>query len=204
VTSPAEGDDWIVLMRSGERLDPHALAWMAEAAAPQAPALLYWDEDRITSSHDLGGIVERHHDPVLRCRFDADSMLELNVIGTSFAARRRHLDAALALLVQHPAEGSRHPLAPALRERLVWALHRQGSCLHLPHVLLSRADQAADRATPAPPGYSPRAASRIRWPRCCRAPGSTGPGACPTRSPRAWASRCCAGDRSAPTPCSAC
>jgi GT2 family glycosyltransferase len=129
-------DAWVVLLQAGELLDNLALAWIAEAArAGCRPGWAYWDEDRL--EHRTGRAprrLPRHHSPILRCAFDPDAMLELNVAGTSFAARVGTLDEALSLLEAD------HPLATPERERLVWALHRLAPSQHIAQALLTRSD----------------------------------------------------------------
>ncbi|HJV71254.1 MAG TPA: glycosyltransferase family 2 protein [Ideonella sp.] len=137
-------DAWLLLLQAGELLDAHALAWLAQAAAQvPAPCLVYWDEDRVEHrGKALPQRQARHVDPILRSAFDADAMLELNVVGTSFAARAAAVADALAALARHPRDGI-HPLARDERERLVWALHGLGRLSHVPHFLLTRSEQTA-------------------------------------------------------------
>jgi GT2 family glycosyltransferase len=164
---------WTLLLRAGELLDPHALAWLLGAAqpeanpaqpeaTPQAPVALYWDEDRL--EHRTGQAphrAPRHVAPVLRAAFDADALLELNVLGTSFAVQAQALQAATHLLAAHPqmpeppapddanqpalvAQSPLHPLSLPERERLAWALHAQGPLHHVPQWLLTRTHEALD------------------------------------------------------------
>jgi GT2 family glycosyltransferase len=129
-------DAWVVLLQAGERLDPLALAWIAEAArSARQPGWAYWDEDRL--EHRTGrspSRLPRHHSPILRCAFDPDAMLELNIAGTSFAVCADTLDEALSRL------DAAQPLAAAERERLVWALHGQAPSQHIAQFLLTRSD----------------------------------------------------------------
>lgn len=189
----AAGDrhHWIVLMQAGECLDGQALAWMAEAAATSTAAALYWDEDCLFD--DADGVAAppalqprpRHGAPILRTAFDADSMLELNVVGTSFAARADHLGAAIGLLASSPAAGDAaeplaHPLAPAGRERLAWALLRCGDWCHLPQPLLSRTRHAGALAgSPA----------RATWSDPRRLVAQAAPQALQGLLPKAWQSQ---------------
>ncbi|MDZ7812089.1 MAG: glycosyltransferase [Ideonella sp.] len=168
---------WTLLLRAGELLDPHALAWLLaetqaqqpptepDAAAPTttAPVALYWDEDRL--EHRTGHAphrAPRHVAPVLRAPFCPDALLELNVLGTSFAVQAQALLAATHLLAAHPltpvspeqppvrpelVEGPAthlHPLCLQERERLAWALHAQGPLHHVPQWLLTRTHEALD------------------------------------------------------------
>lgn len=159
---------WAVLLRAGELLDPHALAWLLAEAQPNStgagPIALYWDEDRL--EHRTGQAPQRaprHVAPVLRAAFDADALLELNVVGTSLAAQAQALLAATQLLAAHPqmpeplapdeatadepalvATGPLHPLSLPERERLAWALHAQGPLRHVPQWLLTRTHEALD------------------------------------------------------------
>ncbi|HEV8691933.1 MAG TPA: glycosyltransferase family 2 protein [Ideonella sp.] len=135
---------WLMLLQAGELLDAHALAWLTQAAATEpAPCLVYWDEDRVEHrGKPLPLRQARHADPILRSAFDPDAMLELNVVGTSFAMHAAALARALDVLARHPLDSS-HPLSHRERERLVWALHGQGALTHLPHFLLTRSELAA-------------------------------------------------------------
>lgn len=136
---------WVILLQAGELLDEHALAWLVQACqdTPLARSL-YWDEDRL--EHRAGrapGRSPEYADPILRTPFDPFSMLELNVVGKSFAAEAATLRAACALLECHPLPARQYnPLDAVERERLVWALHRQGGIEHLPCLLLTRTIEA--------------------------------------------------------------
>ena len=135
---------WVLLLQAGELLDPHTLAWLVQSSVNTPALALYWDEDRV---HHRGGRPPQraplHTDPILRAAFDPDAMLELNVVGTSLAARADVLDAAAGrLAVLPPGPTVLPPLAGAERERLVWALHGLGPLWHVPQFLLTRTEQA--------------------------------------------------------------
>jgi GT2 family glycosyltransferase len=138
--------DWVVLLQAGELLDPQALPWVRHAAAgaPQPPVLVYWDEDR-RSGQGEGAHANppRHHTPTVRACFDPDAMLELNVVGRSFAVQRAVLAKAAARVA-----GTDHPLALAQREALVWSLTRDGRFVHVPNFLLTRTPLAPGDAGP--------------------------------------------------------
>ncbi|MFD2453171.1 glycosyltransferase family 2 protein [Ideonella paludis] len=166
---------WTVLLRAGELLDPHALAWLLAAAQPEAdpalpeapataPIVLYWDEDRL--EHRSGQAPQRgprHWAPVLRAAFDADALLELNVLGSSLAVQAQALCAATQLLAAHPRQAEHetpeqdstlHPLCHDERERLAWALHAQGPLRHVPQWLLTSTLVALPQDASAPADYS--------------------------------------------------
>ncbi|MFZ2990811.1 glycosyltransferase [Ideonella sp.] len=149
----ADEADWVLLLEAGELLDAQTLPWIRHAAGQTTAVALYWDEDRL---EHLGGRAParetRHVEPVLRCAFDPDAMLELNVVGSSFAVRGSALVAAMSALQAHPlpSEGALpapHALSLRERERLVWALLGQGELHHLPHFLLSRTQASTDEAS---------------------------------------------------------
>lgn len=146
------GPGWLLLLDAGECLDPQALAWVAHAAtADDPPCLAYWDEDRVNHhGAQAPARLPRHHGPVLRARFDPHAMLELNVVGRSFAVQAAALrKAASRLAAGDPGD---HPLSPGQREALVWSLTRDGRFEHLPHFLLTRTDDAGvDETDGAPP-----------------------------------------------------
>ena len=162
--SPDEGAfPWCLLLEAGERLDPMALPWLVHAArqTPQAAAF-YWDEDTLRHA---GGRApareERHVRPLLRRAFDAEAMLELNIVGRSLALRASALQAVAPALAAAEATQAAGPLspAPAAREALVWALAGQGPLVHVPQFLLSRVDPAStaeevDRSKDGGPGES--------------------------------------------------
>jgi len=130
------GAEWVLLLRAGERLDAHALAWIADAAAHD-PVAVYWDEDALhPGGAGPAARAARHTAPTLRAPFDPDAQLEWNGVGESFAVARAALAQALRTLHE---TGSRavHALAPKRRERLLWALHRLGALRHVPQFLLT-------------------------------------------------------------------
>lgn len=150
----ADPADWVLLLTAGELLDAQALPWLHAARQSTGALALYWDEDRIVHrSGRLPAREARHADPVLRCNFDPDSLLELNTVGTSFAVRADVLEAATGLLAAHPpAQAGEAPPAPLQaeeRERLVWAVARHGAWGHVPQFLLSRTDLALRKGQPA-------------------------------------------------------
>lgn len=145
---------WVVLLQAGEVLDASTLAWLHAARQGSSAVGLYWDEDRVEQrTGRLPGREPRHVDPVLRSRFDPHSLLELNGVGQSFAVRADALSAAVALLAAHPSADAAgaHPLSLAERERLVWAVLRQGEWLHLPQFLLTRTELALRPGEPVGP-----------------------------------------------------
>jgi GT2 family glycosyltransferase len=135
---------WVLLMQAGEALDPQALNWVAHAVTADAedgaaPSLVYWDEDRQSGqAAPAFGRPVRHHSPVLRARFDPHAMLELNVVGHSFAVQA----GALARAAGRLAAGPVHPLAREQREALAWSLTRDGRFQHVAQFLLTRTDAA--------------------------------------------------------------
>lgn len=145
------GPEWLLLLDAGECLDPQALAWVAHAAAAEEPpCLVYWDEDRVDHhAAQPPARLPRHHGPVLRTRFDPHAMLELNVVGRSFAVQAAALRKAAGRLAAG-APGD-HPLSPGQREALVWSLTRDGRFEHLPHFLLTRTEAVVDEADSAAP-----------------------------------------------------
>lgn len=153
--APAEDTGWCVLLEAGECLDPQALNWVAHAASGSAPpCLAYWDEDCVDHPEaQPPARAPRHHSPVLRARFDPHAMLEMNVVGRSFAVQAAALRKAAARLAA--AGGDEHPLSPDQREALLWSLTRDGRFEHLPHFLLTRTDAA--------PGGTAAAATLARW-----------------------------------------
>ncbi|GAA0741943.1 glycosyltransferase [Ideonella azotifigens] len=179
----AEPDHWAVLLEAGELLNSQALPWLVQTVQRSDALALYWDEDQLEY---LGGRlprrVPRHVNPILRAPFDPDAMLELNVVGTSFAVRVDALEAALGAVAKAPGGDVAEPeagLALAERERLVWAIALTGPMVHIAQPLLSRplAGRAEDsspdltrliaRATPQalapllPPGWRERNWTRL-------------------------------------------
>ena len=154
----ADPDHWVLFLEAGELLDPQALAWVVQAERSSPATTLYWDEDRFDGlTARLPGRLARHTEPILRCKFDPDAMLELNVVGRSFAARADMLEAATLKMAEAGSDkvasaALAHPLAAAQRERLVWSLHALGTLAHIPHFLLSRTGPAAAAGAPLPGG----------------------------------------------------
>ncbi|MFZ5548849.1 MAG: glycosyltransferase [Pseudomonadota bacterium] len=156
--APIESADWRVLLQAGECLDLQALNWVAHAASGSAPpCLAYWDEDQLDHPEaQPPARAPRHHSPVLRARFDPHAMLEMNVVGRSFAVQAAALRKAAARVA---AQGiDEHPLSPGQREALLWSLTRDGRFEHLPHFLLTRTDAAPGAAGDGAPPLSRLAA----------------------------------------------
>lgn len=185
----ADPSHWALLLQAGELLDPHSLAWLVQHATGNTcdrpdtppPVAMYWDEDRLEHRNGHAPFRgPRHVAPVLRSAFDADALLELNVVGTSLAARASALAAALTRLAAHPlpapdvadaaqalddTDGAApwtapDPLSADERERLVWALWREGPMQHVPQWLLTRTAEALSRSRPDAPVDHPRLVAR--------------------------------------------
>lgn len=141
------GATWLVLLRAGTVLDPHALAWFAAAARETGAEAIYADEDHLTE----GGARTR---PVLRQAWD-DLFGPRMLAGLSSLALR--LDAMTPPRLRALLE-DRHGGLGAL----VALVRRAGGCAaHLPRVLASRPVGWAAEA-PAPPSPALPAAARER------------------------------------------
>jgi GT2 family glycosyltransferase len=181
VQAGADAGTWLLLLRAGERLDPMTLAWLERHADDPDAVLLYWDEDRLEHPHGRPpGRLPRHVQPVMRAPFDPDAMLEWNVVGDSFAVRADALHAAAQRLARADSASellasSGEALAPGGRERLVWAMHAQGTLCHVPYFLLSDLRAAT----------GPEAAGAERWV-ARQTPQALAPWLPPAWQGRAW------------------
>lgn len=123
-------DDWLLLLRAGDRLAPHALYEFACTVLdhPRA-ALLYADDDEV----DAEG---RRREPHFKPDWSMTHLRSTNYIGTAFALRGSVL-AAIGGMPYGEEETSPYDLLLRAGERL-----GEDEVVHVPRVLLHRAPDA--------------------------------------------------------------
>ena len=117
--------DFVSVTKAGDRLAPHAAAFLAEGLAKSGADIAYGDEVIIGAP---GG---RIHKTVLRSAFCLDHFLSHPVLGRLTAVRRN--------LLQQTSRFSQCISNEAVNEHLILqALHRTKIIVHIPRILLER------------------------------------------------------------------
>jgi GT2 family glycosyltransferase len=131
--------EWLVPLRRDDRLAPHALLLLAEAAARFGQAgLIYADSDHVTPDG-------RRHSPWLLCDANLELLRSADYLHGLNAVRAQALRDAGGLRSEH-GDAAWYALWLRLFERNV-----QGAVVHVPHVLLHRLAAHAVMAPVPPP-----------------------------------------------------
>jgi O-antigen biosynthesis protein len=130
---------WLVPLRAGERLAPHALLLLAEAAGRfERTALIYADTDHISAAG-------MRHSPWLLCDVNLELLRSANYLSGLNAVRRSAWQALQGLRTEFGA-AAWHDLWLRLFE-----LAADQRAIHVPHVLLHRVAERPLPPEPPPP-----------------------------------------------------
>jgi GT2 family glycosyltransferase len=136
--------EWLVPLRRHERLAPHALLLLAEAAARFDQArLIYADSDHVTA----GG---RRHSPWLLCDANLELLRSCNYLTGLNAVRARDWVEAGSGVAEY-GDAACHALWLRLFER-----DAQRAVVHVPHVLLHRTAELPRAPVVPPPASEPQ------------------------------------------------
>lgn len=119
----ASDADWVLLLEPDGVLDPHALAWMCDAAAGGARACIMDSETGVRQA----GRLERS-EPRFRGPLDPWSVLETNVAGETIAMER--------MFFREAGRGADGLSLASARALAAMEIARAGVAAHIPHPLV--------------------------------------------------------------------
>lgn len=133
LTAALDPDDWLMVLRAGDRLAPDALAWFAAAAAADEQAYAFYADDDVI---DASG---RRHSPRFKPDWSLTHFRATDFVGRALVLRAREVLAAGGIDQECLRYG---PYGLVLR--IVDALGDDGRVRHVPAVLLHREQEEED------------------------------------------------------------